>query len=518
MQDNGMGWLLLIAAVVFLIYKFSNRSWKPDLTACGSAGASDDEALKRAGMTSAGGRPLARSLVSNMVIWLKEYTHVLLVGGTGAGKGVSVVLPWLLSGLKNSCIVLDVKLDLLRVAGEYMRKCGMRVRVLGPFTGGTDTLNPLDAIENGPCLLDQCGELAEALVVRTGQETDTYWVDSSTELIKAVTAVVCLHSPPEERNLNTVCDIISNPALLDQCAEMLKKDGGIYARMGHRIAAAEGKEKSGILGTANRSLAFLSSEMVARSVAKSSFDPAEELTHPGTALFLQIPQDQLQVQKPLARLWFTTLTRAVIRKGGKGSEVLGVFDEAATIAGLSALKECLERGRSAGIRLLLAYQSDSQVKAAFEKEPTLVYDNCSTQIYLLPPSGLETAERVSNMLGEYTQVVETRNDGTNTSAADGLRSHEQGRTYGSNQGRNFQVQARKLLDPSEVLRADRSWMVCFTPAVRYPIIAKRLLYYSDPLFAGRAASSRPNRPKKGRPWWVLLLVAALIAAILLAGR
>ena len=32
--------------------------------------------------------------------------------------------------------------------------------------------------------------------------------------------------------------------------------------------------------------------------------------------------------------------------------------------------------------MLLAYQSDSQVKAAFKDKPTLLYDNCTTQIYL----------------------------------------------------------------------------------------------------------------------------------------
>ena len=73
--------------------------------------------------------------------------------------------------------------------------------------------------------------------------------------------------------------------------------------------------------------------------------------------------------------------------------------------GLSALEEALVRGRSAGVRLLLAYQSDSQVRAAFKDKPTLLYDNCTTQIYL-GASSIETAERISKSLGEWTQVLE----------------------------------------------------------------------------------------------------------------
>ena len=62
------------------------------------------------------------------------------------------------------------------------------------------------------------------------------------------------------------------------------------------------------------------------------------------------------------------------------------------------------RGRSAGCRLLLAYQSDSQIRTAFKDKPTLLYDNCSTQIYLGAASSYETAERLSKTLGDWTQV------------------------------------------------------------------------------------------------------------------
>ena len=48
--------------------------------------------------------------------------------------------------------------------------------------------------------------------------------------------------------------------------------------------------------------------------------------------------------------------------------------------------------------MLLAYQSDSQVQTAFKDKPTLLYDNCTTQIYL-GASSIETAERISKSLG-----------------------------------------------------------------------------------------------------------------------
>ena len=63
---------------------------------------------------------------------------------------------------------------------------------------------------------------------------------------------------------------------------------------------------------------------------------------------------------------------------------------------------------------MLVYQSDSQVTSAFKDKPTLLYDNCSTQIYLKVTS-IETAERLSKSLGDFTQEVESDGDswGTN---------------------------------------------------------------------------------------------------------
>jgi len=89
------------------------------------------------------------------------------------------------------------------------------------------------------------------------------------------------------------------------------------------------------------------------------------------------------------------------------SEVLALLDEASALGSLPALEEALVRGRSTGIRLLLAYQSDSQVRAAFEKKPTLIYDNTDVQLYVGGASGYETAERISKMLGDATITVES---------------------------------------------------------------------------------------------------------------
>src|SRR5208337_1541838 len=107
------------------------------------------------------------------------------------------------------------------------------------------------------------------------------------------------------------------------------------------------------------------------------------------------------------RCWFSTLVRVIGAVGNeRDGEVLFLIDEASALgSSLPALEEALVRGRSAGCRMVLAYQSDSQITAAVKGKPTLLYDNASTQIYLGAPSSYETAERLSKTLGDWTQVV-----------------------------------------------------------------------------------------------------------------
>jgi type IV secretory pathway TraG/TraD family ATPase VirD4 len=87
----------------------------------------------------------------------------------------------------------------------------------------------------------------------------------------------------------------------------------------------------------------------------------------------------------------------------RAGEVLFLIDEASALGSLAALEEALVRGRSAGVRLLLAYQSDSQVQAAFKDKPTLLFDNCGTQVYLGAGS-IETAERCGRNSSGYCPV------------------------------------------------------------------------------------------------------------------
>lgn len=330
--------------------------------------------------------------------------------------------------------------------------------------------------------------------------------------------LVLLRFKGDDRNLNSVQEIVSDPEMLKAAVKMLQEIGGIPARLGNQLktlfdSSGLTKEGAGVLSTVTRHLSFLDSDLVAKAVASSTFRPAD-LKKPGLTLFLQIPPDQLEAQQGLLRCWVSTLVRVIGAVGSeRDGETLFLLDEASALGSLPALEEALVRGRSAGVRLLLAYQSDSQVTAAFKGKPTLLYDNCSTQIYLGAASSYESAERLSKSIGDWTQVVESYGENNSWS----WQSGQQGGQASQGNTLNFSVAGRALLRPEEILTLDNDCMIVLQRGVA-PILAERVKWFADPEFntalPKRRKPSLWNRMSVGfRVWAVSVVILVLLALI-----
>lgn len=522
MKSNTNDQILALLVIVGLVaLACCRRRWRGSGTAYGTAHFLSDKALSAAGMLAGYGLILGRTF-KGALIRLPDYCHVLLCGGTGSGKGVSVLIPNLLTYFRaGSVVCFDTKGDLFETTAKRRAAKGQRIIRLAPFNGGTDAFNPLDTVaSDSPGLVDSARAMAEALVVRQGTESDPHWNDKSVQVICAVLVLVLMRFKGEDRNLNSVQEIVSDPEMLKAAVKMLQEIGGIPARLGNQLktlfekdGAGLTKEGAGVLSTVTRHLSFLDSDLVAEAVASSTFRPAD-LKKPGLTLFLQIPPDQLEAQQGLLRCWVSTLVRVIGAVGSeRDGETLFLLDEASALGSLPALEEVLVRGRSAGVRLLLAYQSDSQVAAAFKGKPTLLYDNCSTQIYLGAASSYESAERLSKSIGDWTQVVEIYGENNSWS----WQSGQQGGQTSQGSSLNYSEAARAVLQPSEILTLDNDCMIVLQLGIA-PILAERVKWFSDPEFntalPKRQKPSLWNRMSVGfRVWAVSVLVLVLLALI-----
>ncbi len=182
------GWIsvMVVVAVIALIY--SRRPWRPSRTAHGTARPAYREDLKRAGMLAGKGLLLGRELGKrSKLISMPRYVHLAVFARTSAGKGVSFLIPWLLTWWRGSTATLDFKAELYRATAAKRRKMGQKVVRLDPFGGpGADSFNPLDLMGSGPDCIDDARAATEAMVVRTGEEKDPHWNDQAANVITAI--------------------------------------------------------------------------------------------------------------------------------------------------------------------------------------------------------------------------------------------------------------------------------------------------------------------------------------------
>jgi type IV secretion system protein VirD4 len=417
------------------------------------------------------------------LVRLPHAVHTAIFAPTGVGKGVSFVVPQLLS-CPDSTVVVDFKGELAQITAEHRRKVfGHRIILLDPFrvvTQTPDSFNPLDFIDReNPQALDECRDLAESQVIRTGQEKDPHWADVAEVWIAALVAATVHYGAEGDRSLQTVRKLLCDPAKIEAIIKLLSGSDawqGMLARLGNQLSNFKDKELASTLTTTNRFLRYLDTLAVAESTSSSTFSP-NTLRYGKLTVYLILPPDHLRAQSALLRMWISSMLRAVVRGGLSESKVQFILDEAASLGHMDALDDAVDKYRGYGVRLQFYYQSLGQLKKCFpEGQEQTLLSNVSQVFFGV--NELQTAEYVSNRLGEETIVVRSggTSSGTSRSWQETGSQGSSGRNAGSND--NWQQHARKLLKPEEVIALSPRTAITFTPGVR-PVWTHLLRYYEE---------------------------------------
>ena len=338
--------------------------------------------------------------------------------------------------------------------------------------------------------LDDCRDLANALVIRTGQEKEPHWVDAAEMNIGGIASFVVQYASEADRSLQTVRDILANPQELEAAIlTMGQSDAwqGMMARLGHSLSNFKDKELASTLTTTGRFLRFLDTLAIAESTKNSSFDPSDLLKGRMT-IYLILPPEHMRAQSPLLRLWIGSLMRAVVRGGLQDNiRVHYVIDEAASLGHLETLDDAVDKCRGYGIRLTLLYQSMGQLKHCWPEGRDQNLLSNTTQIYF-GVNDNETAKYVSDRLGEKTIIVES----WGTSSGESQQTPHLGQnntTRSWNTSSNSVQKERRLLRPEEVMALIPRVAITFTPGVP-PIMTRLVRWYEKGFVVGRLAYFR----------------------------
>jgi len=155
-----------------------------------------------------------------------------------------------------------------------------------------------------------------------------------------------------------------------------------------------------------------------------------------------------------------------------------VLDESSSLGHLEALDDAVDKYRGYGVRLQFYYQSLGQLKKCFpDGQDQTLLSNVSQVFFGV--NDLQTAEYVSNRLGEGTIVIKSGGTGTGTSHQSSTRG-DNSSSYSSNENDNWAQHGRKLLKPEEVLALSERVAITFTPGVP-PIWTRLVRYYEESL-------------------------------------
>jgi type IV secretion system protein VirD4 len=423
-------------------------------------------------------KPTAKHLVR-----LTNAVHTAVFAPTGVGKGVSCVIPFLLT-CRESCFVLDVKDgELARITAEVRRRMGRKVYIIDPYhcvTNTPATLNPVQFIDNkSPYALDDCRQIAAEIVERKEEKGDgVHFLDNAEAGIAAVTATVAEYGEGDQKSLQAVCDIVSNPQRWEKAIELMTQSPaqeGMLARMGGNVMHWKDRELASTMSTIARFLRFLSTPAIAASTRSSSFDPREILDG-NTDVYCVLPSDRVATLSSLLRVWTGTFLRTALRAKGK-NRIHFVCDEAGSSLGkMDQLSTALTVGRSAMIRLQLYFQDLGQLKKCWPDgaDQTLLAN--TTQVFF-GVNDQQTAEYVSNRLGEETIVVADWGESQSWSDQPGGQGGRS-TSYSRSRNLNHKQVGRKLLKPEEVAGLDPRVAITFTPGVP-PIWTWLTRYYES---------------------------------------
>jgi type IV secretion system protein VirD4 len=426
------------------------------------------------------------------LIRLPNVIHAMFVAPTGVGKGVSFVIPHGLTCEENSVFV-DFKGDIAKATLRARRKMGHHIVSLDPYrqvTNTPDTFNSLDFIDgNSPLAIDDVRSIAEALVVRTGQEKEPHWCDAAEMLIGGIASFVVKNAPKDDRSLQTVRDLLTNPDELEAAITVMRQSDawdGMLARMGNQLTHFKDKELSSSLTTTGRYLRFLDTLAIAESTKKSTFDPAELVTGK-MSVYLILPPEHMRTQSPLLRLWIGSLLRTVVRGGLSTRRVHFVLDEAGSLGTYDCLADAVDKYRAYGVRLQFYYQSVGQLKKCWPEGQDQTLLSNTTQVFF-GVNDLPTAEYVSGRLGEETIIVNSGGTSTGRSRQNPDHGSHGSSSHSVNSNANWSQSGRKLLKPEEVLGLNERIALTFTPGK--PPIWSTLVRFYEKGFTGSGLLER----------------------------
>ncbi len=470
-----------------------------------------------------------RNESSNRLHYLRHNgpEHVLAFAPTRSGKGVSLVIPTLLTW-EESAVIYDIKGENWAKTAGFRASQGHLCFKFSPVEQNSSSrFNPLQEVRIfTPRDVSDAQNIAN-MIVRTGEDSpqERYWQDAAASITTGMILHVCYAAAVSKRVacLSDLANVFTRPGsgFRETLSDLLnfvhdvegkynwEMPGGGSTRTHPTVREKvqemldkEDKDFGGVLSTAKTALTLYSDPLVARNTSASDFSIGDLVGHErAVSLYLVVPPSDKMRLRPLIRLMFTmVVNRLTERMAFEGTDqklnrhrLLLLIDEFPSLNRMEVFADALSYMAGYGLKAYLVTQDIRQIVDAYGANESIV-SNCHVRI-AFAPNQFETAELLSKMTGTATVARASYNfSGSRLSPVMG------------HMNASVEHIQRPLMTPDEVGRikppkkegegnAERivapGDMLIFVSG-HHPILGTQILYFTDPVLAARAQVAPPT--------------------------
>ena len=376
--------------------------------------------------------------------------NACVIGSSGSGKTRFWLTPQLLQA-HSSYVVVDPKGGVLGQVGHFLQQRGYKIKVFNSIDFSKSMhYNPLAYIKNEADIL----KFVNALISNTkgeGKEGDPFWTKAETLLYCALLGYIIFEGSEEERNMNTLVDMISGMEVKEDDEDFLnavdymfkgleqRKPDCFAVKQYKKYKLASGKTAKSILISCGSRLAPFDIPQLREIISYDELE-LDRMGDRRTATFFCI-SDTDSTYNFLVALAFSQMFNLLCERadnvhGGRlPHHVRVLWDEAANTGQVPSLEKLVAVIRSREVSLTLFYQQLAQCKAIYDKNAETILGNMDSVIFLGGRESSTIKEISENWLGKATIFMQT--DG---------RTRGQSESY----SQNNQRLGRELMTPSEL--------------------------------------------------------------------
>ena len=376
--------------------------------------------------------------------------NACVIGSSGSGKTRFWLTPQLLQA-HSSYVCVDPKGGVLGQVGHFFQQRGYKIKVFNSIDFSKSMhYNPLAYIKNEADIL----KFVNALISNTkgeGKEGDPFWTKAETLLYCALLGYIIFEGSEEERNMNTLVDMISGMEVKEDDEDFLnavdymfkgleqRKPDCFAVKQYKKYKLASGKTAKSILISCGSRLAPFDIPQLREIMSYDELE-LDRIGDRKTAVFFTIsdttPTYNFIVALAFSQMFNLLCERADNVHGGRlPHHVRVLWDEAANTGQVPSLEKLVAVIRSREVSLTLFYQQLAQCKAIYDKNAETILGNMDSVVFLGGRESSTIKEISENWLGKATISMQT--DG---------RTRGQSESY----SQNNQRLGRELMTPSEL--------------------------------------------------------------------